>query len=183
MKKRCTWPGDDPLYIKYHDEEWAVPVHDDTKLFEFLVLESAQAGLSWITILRKREGYRKAFKQFNIKKVAKMHKGDVAELMQNESIVRNRRKIEATIHNAKVCIAIQNEFDSFSNYIWSWVNGVTIRNCWNTEDDIPSKTELSIIIANDLKDRGFQFFGPTICYAYMQAIGLVNDHLTSCCKH
>jgi len=183
MKKRCTWAGHDPLYIKYHDEEWAVPVHDDTKLFEFIVLESAQAGLSWITILKKRDGYRKAFNNFDVIKVAKMNKKDVERLMKDDSIVRNRLKIEATIQNAKVFIAIQKEFGSFSDYMWSWVNNQPIENYFKESTEIPSQTELSKKISKDLKKRGMKFFGPTICYAHMQATGLVNDHVADCFRY
>ncbi len=184
MKNRCAWVHqDNDLYIKYHDEEWGVPVHDDKKLFEFIVLESAQAGLSWITILKKREGYRKAFKNYDVNKVAKMTETDVKKLLQNYAIIRNRMKIEATIQNAKVFIDVRNEFGSFSEYMWSWVENKQIQNNFKTIKQVPAKTELSENISKDLKKRGMRFFGPTICYAHMQATGLVNDHATDCYLH
>jgi DNA-3-methyladenine glycosylase I len=184
MKKRCAWAGEtDPLYIAYHDNEWGVPVHDDTKLFEFMVLESAQAGLSWRTILNKREGYRRLFKQFDPKKVAKMNATDVEKLMLDRSIVRNRLKILATINNAQRFLEVQKEFGSFSNYMWKWTNGNTIDNKLKTKHDIPTSTTLAIAMAHDLKIRGFKFLGPTIWYAHMQAVGMVNDHTTDCFRY
>lgn len=180
MKKRCRWAGDDPLYIKYHDTEWAVPVYDDTKLFEFITLEGAQAGLSWLTILRKREGYRKAFKGFDPKRVAKMTESDVERLMQDTSIIRNRLKIISTITNAQAFLRMQKEFGSFSEYMWAWVDGQPIQNNRKKMSDVPAMTELASAMAKDLKKRGFKFLGPTIWYAHMQACGMVNDHTTDC---
>jgi len=179
--KRCNWSTIDPLYIKYHDEEWGREVNDDAKMFEFLVLESAQAGLSWITILRKRENYRKAFANFNAKKVAKMTEKDVETLMQNSGIIRNRRKIEAAISNAKLFLEIQKEFGSFCNYLKSFLpDGKPIINKWKTLKEIPATTFLSDTISRDMKKRGFKFFGSTICYSHLQAVGYVNDHLLDC---
>ena len=179
--KRCGWSTTDPLYIKYHDEEWGREVKDDGKMFEFLVLEGAQAGLSWITILRKRENYRKAFLGFNAKKVAKMTEKDVEKLMQNSGIIRNRRKIEAAISNARLFLEIQKEFGSFCNYLKSFLpDGKPIVNKWKTLNQIPVTTPLSDEISKDMKKRGFKFFGSTICYSHLQAVGYVNDHLVHC---
>lgn len=183
MMNRCPWCEADELYIRYHDEEWGVPVHNDNKHFEFLVLESAQAGLSWITILRKRENYRKAYDGFDPIKVAQYDEEKVEELSKNTGIIRNRRKIESSINNAKRFIEIQKEFGSFDNYIWSFLDHKPIRNHWNTLEEVPSNTKLSDIITKDLKKRGFKFLGPTIVYSYMQATGLVNDHLIKCFKY
>lgn len=183
MKSRCNWCGDDLLYIKYHDEEWGVPVHDDGILFEFLILEGAQAGLSWITILRKRENYRKAFDNFDYKKIAKYSDKEVDNLMKNEGIVRNRRKIESAVKNAIGFIKIQKEFGSFDKYLWAYVGGLPIQNNIKSEGQIPAKTEISEKLSKDLKKRGFSFVGPTICYAFMQAIGMVNDHVIDCHRH
>lgn len=180
---RCPWCGSDELYIKYHDLEWGVPVHDDKMHFEFLVLESAQAGLSWLTVLKKRENYRKAYDDFNPDKVAQYGREKVDELLQNPGIIRNRRKIEASINNAKRFIEIQEEFGSFDCYIWSFVNYQPIMNQWAYISEVPAKTALSDHISAELKKRGFQFFGTTITYAHMQATGLVNDHLTGCFRH
>ncbi|MCL2791643.1 MAG: DNA-3-methyladenine glycosylase I [Spirochaetaceae bacterium] len=179
--KRCGWCGDDPLYIKYHDEEWGREVKDDNKMFEFLVLESAQAGLSWITILRKRENYRKAFAGFNAKKVAKMTEKNIEELMQNSGIIRNRRKIEAAISNARHFLEIQKEFGSFCSYLKSFLpDGKPIINKWKTLKQIPASTPLSDTISKDMKKWGFKFFGTIICYSHLQAVGYVNDHLVDC---
>jgi len=179
--KRCDWCGDDPLYVKYHDEEWGRLVEDDQKMFEFLVLESAQAGLSWITILRKRENYRKAFAKFDAKKVAKFDAADVERLMNDPGIVRNRLKINAAISNARCFLAIQKEFGSFCAYLRSFLpKGKPIVNRWKTMEEIPPRTELSDTISKDMKRRGFKFFGSTICYAHLQATGFVNDHLLGC---
>ena len=180
---RCPWCGNDELYIKYHDEEWGVPVHCDHKHFEFLVLESAQAGLSWITILRKRENYRKAYDEFDPVQVAKYDEEKIEELMENPGIIRNRRKIEASINNAKRFLEIQKEFGSFDDYIWSFVDGKPIINQWKSGSEVPANTKLSDKITKDLKKRGFKFLGSTIIYSYMQAVGLVNDHLTSCFRY
>ena len=179
--KRCGWCKDDPLYIKYHDEEWGREVKEDDKMFEFLVLESAQAGLSWITILRKRENYRKAFMGFDAKKVAKMREKDVEKLMQNSGIIRNRKKIEAAISNARLFLEIQKEFGSFCNYLKSFLpDGKPIINKWKTLKQIPVSTTLSDTISKDMKKRGFKFFGTIICYSHLQAVGYINDHLIDC---
>ena len=183
MKTRCGWSTNDPLYIDYHDEEWGVPVHDDQKLFEMLILEGAQAGLSWITILRKRENYRKAFNNFDAKKIIKYDSEKVKNLLLNEGIVRNRLKIAATIQNAKCFLKVQKEFGSFDKYIWQFVGGKPIKNERKTLKDIPAKTAESDAMSKDLKKRGFKFVGSTICYAYMQAVGMVNDHTVDCYRH
>lgn len=177
---RCPWCGTDSLYVQYHDEEWGKPVHDDKKHFECLTLESAQAGLSWITILRKRENYRFAYADFDVNCVAAFTDSDVVRLLSNDGIVRNRRKIEASINNAQCFIEIQREFGSFDTYIWSFVDGTVINNAWTSTDQIPATTALSHRLSGDLKRRGFKFLGPTTVYAYLQATGLVNDHLASC---
>lgn len=177
---RCPWCGDDPLYVTYHDEEWGRPVHDDKKHFECLTLESAQAGLSWITILRKRENYRAAYADFEVEAVASFDEGDVERLMNDAGIVRNRRKIEASINNAQRFIEIQREFGSFDHYIWSFVDGEPIVNDWESVDEIPAATPLSTALSKDLKKRGFKFLGPTTVYAHLQATGLVDDHLLQC---
>ena len=178
---RCGWCGTDGLYVKYHDEEWGRPVTDDGKLFEFLVLESAQAGLSWITILRKREGYRKAFCGFDAGKVARMTDDDVERLMHFDGIVRNRLKIKATITNARLFLAVQEEFGSFRNYTLSFFpGGKPITNHFRSLNEIPASSPESDAMSRDMKKRGFKFFGSTICYAHLQASGFVNDHLTGC---
>ncbi|MFD2161585.1 DNA-3-methyladenine glycosylase I [Paradesertivirga mongoliensis] len=178
---RCSWCGTDPLYVKYHDEEWGKEVHDDKVLFEFLILESAQAGLSWITILKRRDGYRKAFADFDVHKVSQFTKEDVERLMQDSGIIRNRLKIEAAISNAKHFIEIQKEFGSFDKYMYSFLpEGKPIKNSLTSIKDILPKTEISDAISKDMKKRGFKFFGTTICYAHMQATGMVNDHIIDC---
>lgn len=177
---RCPWCGNDPLYVRYHDEEWGNPVHDDQKHFECLTLESAQAGLSWITILRKRENYRSAYANFEVNEVARFTEADIERLMADSGIVRNRRKIEASINNAKQFIKLQEEFGSFDSYIWSFVDHKPIINSWERLDEVPATTELSERLSKDLKRRGFKFLGPTTVYAHLQATGLVNDHLVSC---
>lgn len=182
-KVRCPWCLKDPIYIKYHDEEWGVPVHDDQKLFEFLVLESFQAGLSWLTVLKKRENFRKAFANFDAKKVSKFGKEKVEELMQNEGIIRNRLKIEAAINNANRFLEIQKEFVSFDKYVWSFVKGKPIINKRRSLAELPAKTEISDKMSDDMGKRGFKFRGSTICYAFMQAVGMVNDHLVDCWKY
>lgn len=181
--ERCPWPGNDPLYIKYHDEEWGVPVHDDRKQFEFLVLESAQAGLSWITILRKRENYRRAYEGFDPVKVAAFDEEKVEELLKNEGIIRNKRKIEASINNAKMFLKIVEEFGSFDKYIWSFAGFQPVINSWKDISEVPAATELSDAISKDLKKRGFKFLGSTIVYSHLQATGLINDHLISCFRY
>lgn len=181
--ERCPWCGSDPLYTAYHDNEWGVPVHDDRTWFEFLVLEGAQAGLSWITILRKRENYRKAFDAFDVQKVARYTPARVEKLLQNEGIVRNRLKIESTVSNAKAFIAVQKEFGSFDAYMWQFVDGTPIVNRPRTLKDVPASTPLSDRISKDMKKRGFRFVGSTIIYAHLQATGVVNDHLVGCHRH
>lgn len=183
MKKRCTWCGEDPLYMAYHDEEWGVPVHDDQRLFEFLILEGAQAGLSWITVLRKRENYRLAFDKFDYHKVAKYTEDDIERLLANEGIIRNKLKLKSAIKNAQGVLAIQAEFGSFDRYIWRFVDGVTVQNNWPSLAEVPAKTPISELMSKDLKKRGFNFVGPTICYAFMQATGMVNDHTTDCFRY
>lgn len=180
---RCSWAGSDPLYISYHDNEWGKPVHDDRILFEFLILEGAQAGLSWITILRKRENYRKAFDDFDPVLVAQYGEEKINSLMSDPGIVRNRRKIEAAVNNAKRFLEVQKEFGSFSRYMWGFVGGRPLKNAWNSLGEIPARTELSDAFSKDLLKRGFKFVGSTICYAHMQAVGMVNDHLTSCFRY
>lgn len=180
---RCPWCGKDELYVKYHDEEWGVPVHDDKKHFEFLVLESAQAGLSWLTVLKKRENYRKAYDDFDAIKVSLYNENKIEELMANSGIIRNRRKIEASINNAKNFIEIQKQYGSFDNYIWSFVNNKPIKNNWKDISEVPATSELSDKVSKDLKLRGFKFLGSTIIYAHLQATGIINDHITSCFKY
>ena len=183
MKARCCWAGSDPLYIKYHDTEWGVPVHDDRQWFEFLVLEGAQAGLSWLTILRKRPNYRRAFDNFNPVKIAAYDTAKIKVLMSNAGIIRNKLKIGAAIQNASSFLAVQKEFGSFNHYIWQFVGGRALKNSWNSVQEIPSQTRLSAAMSADLKKRGFKFVGPTICYAFMQATGLVNDHIVECFRY
>ena len=180
---RCSWCGEDPLYIAYHDEEWGVPLHHDRQLFEFLILEGAQAGLSWITILKKRAAYRHAYHQFDVTKVARFNSRSIERLMNNPGIVRNRLKIEASISNARAVLAIQEAFDSFNNYIWQFVDHQPIQNQWRYLKDIPASTTASTQMSKDLQHRGFRFVGPTICYAFMQAVGMVNDHVIDCFRH
>ncbi len=180
---RCPWPGDDPLYIRYHDEEWGVPLHEDRRLFEALVLDGAQAGLSWLTILRKRDNYRRAFDGFDPERVARYGPQQIAALMADAGIVRNRRKIEAAVANARACLAVQAAFGSLDAYLWGFVDGRTVQNAWRTMDEVPSESDASRAMSRDLKKRGFAFVGPTICYALMQAVGMVNDHLVSCFRH
>lgn len=181
---RCDWVlEDDSLYIDYHDNEWGRPVYDDHLLFELLTLEGAQAGLSWITILKRREHYRNAFDYFNIEKVACYDEKIVQTLLHNKGIIRNEKKIKSTINNARQIMKIQNEFGSFSTYLWNFVDGEPIINHWKTDKEVPAQTELSKKISKDLKNRGFSFVGPTIIYSYMQAVGIVNDHILTCFCH
>ena len=182
-KKRCDWSTKDPLYIEYHDSEWGVPVYEDDKLFEFLILETFQAGLSWITVLRKRENFRKAFDNFDYKKIVNYDENKFEELINNAGIIRNKLKIRATISNAQAFMDIQKEFGSFSKYIWGFVNHKPINNKWKSMDEIPATTELSDKLSKDLKKRGFKFVGSTVIYAHMQATGMVNDHITDCFRH
>jgi DNA-3-methyladenine glycosylase I len=180
---RCAWAGSDPLYVTYHDKEWGVPAHDDQHLFEMLILEGAQAGLSWITILRKREAYRKAFAAFNPAKVAKFDKRVIERLMRDEGIVRNRLKIEGAVRNACAFLEIQREFDTFDRYIWQFTGGRPKQNSRRTMKEVPATTPESDAMSRDLKKRGFTFVGSTICYAFMQATGMVNDHLVDCFRY
>jgi len=182
-KTRCAWCGTDPLYIAYHDTEWGVPVKDDKLLFEFLILETFQAGLSWITILRKRENFRKAFDNFDYKKIALYNEEKTLELLSDAGIIRNKLKIKAAITNAVAFQQIQKEYGSFSNYIWSFVNNNPIKNSWNTLNELPAKTDLSDKISKDLKKRGFKFVGSTVIYAHMQATGMINDHIIDCFRY
>ncbi len=180
---RCPWCGTNPEYVKYHDEEWGVPVHDDKKLFEFLILEGAQAGLSWLTILKRREGYRKAFAGFDVNKVARFSQKKIEKLLLDPSIIRNRLKVHSAVSNAKLFIKIQQEFGSFDQYSWQFVNGERIINKWERLSDIPVTSNESDSFSKDLKNRGFKFVGSTIIYAHMQAVGMVNDHLVSCFRY
>lgn len=180
--ERCGWANNERA-VAYHDAEWGVPLHDDRGLFEFLILEGAQAGLSWDTILRKRENYRKAFDNFDVEKVARYTDKKIARLLQDEGIIRNRLKIASTVSNAKAFLKVQKEFGSFDKYIWGFVNGKPIKNAWNGIGQIPAKTEVSDAISADMKKRGFKFVGSTIMYAHMQATGMVNDHLTTCFRY
>ncbi len=184
MKHRCTWCGTtDPLYIAYHDDEWGVPLHEDRLLFEFLILEGAQAGLNWLTILKKRENYRKAFHAFDCERIAGYAEADVTRLLADSGIVRNRLKIASAIKNARGVLEIQEEYGSLASYLWRYVDGVPKQNAWKSMTDIPVKTELSDMLSRDLKKRGLNFVGSTICYAFMQAVGMVNDHTTNCFRY
>jgi DNA-3-methyladenine glycosylase I len=180
---RCGWAGDDPLMISYHDEEWGVPVRDDRKLFEFLVLEGAQAGLSWRTVLRKREGYRRAFQGFDPERVARYGDKEVASLLSDPGIIRNRAKVASAVGNARLVIAVRDEFGSFSAYLWRFVGNRPIVNRFRTMAELPARSRESDAMSRDLSRRGFRFVGPTICYALMQAVGMVNDHLVTCFRH
>ncbi len=183
MKARCPWPSDDKLMIKYHDKEWGVPLHNDKKLFEFLILEGFQAGLSWKTILHKRKNFRKSFDDFDFNKVAKYDKRKVNSLLKDKGIIRNRLKIEMAISNAKAFLQVRKEFGTFDKYIWSFVNGKPIQNKFKSLKELPARTKLSDKISDDLKKRGFKFVGSTIVYAHMQATGMVNDHILSCFRY
>ncbi len=182
-KQRCSWCGDDPLYLTYHDTEWGVPLHDDQSLFEFLILEGAQAGLSWITVLRKRDSYRAAFDGFNAERIARYGEDKIESLLQNSGIIRNRLKVQAAISNARQFLAIQEEFGSFDKFIWQFVDGTPKQNERSNISQIPASTPESDAMSKELKQRGFKFVGSTICYAYMQATGMVNDHTTDCYRH
>jgi DNA-3-methyladenine glycosylase I len=182
--RRCPWPVvDDPLYVAYHDREWGVPVHDDRKIFEFLVLEVFQAGLSWRTVLHKRENFRRAFAKFNFHEVSDFGRRDVARLIKDPGIIRNRAKIEAAVNNAQRLQEVRDEFGTFAKYMWSWVNGKPIRHKLRTLKDCQPYTEEAVVWAKDLKKRGFKFLGPTVVYAHMQAVGMVNDHLIDCFRY
>ncbi len=180
---RCPWATSDPLYVPYHDEEWGVPLHDDRRLFEMLVLEGAQAGLSWLTILRRRDGYRRAFDRFDPQAVARYGPRDVERLLADEGIIRNRLKIDSAINNARAFLAVQEASGSFDSYIWRFVDGRPTQNAWTTLEEVPAQTPVSNALSKDLRKRGFTFVGPTICYAHMQATGMVNDHLIGCFRH
>ena len=183
MKQRCDWANSDPIYVEYHDREWGVPEHDDRRLFEFLVLEGMQAGLSWLTILRKRDHFRKAFDGFHPEKVARFGQKKVKKLLSDEGIIRNRLKIESAIQNAKAFLQVQEEFGSFDRFMWQFVNGKPKKNRWRTLKDIPATTAESDVMSRELRARGFRFVGSTICYAHMQACGMVNDHLIDCFRY
>ena len=183
MKKRCDWVGNAPLMISYHDKEWGVPLHDDGKLFEFLILEGAQAGLSWSTVLKKRDNYRKAFDSFNIQKIAKYDNTKINLLLHDSGIIRNKLKIAATIQNAKAFLFIQKEFNSFDKYVWQFVDNKQINHSLKSLKDYPTRTKEAEEMSKDLLKRGFKFVGPTICYAFMQAVGLVNDHQQQCFRY
>ncbi|MDA3903753.1 MAG: DNA-3-methyladenine glycosylase I [Desulfuromusa sp.] len=183
MKKRCEWCGTDPLYIAYHDEEWGVPAHDDRHLFEMLTLEGAQAGLSWLTILKKRQNYRKAFNDFDVEIVARYSEQDIQRLLADAGIVRNRLKIESAIKNARAVLKIQEQHETLDSFFWRYVDGEPQQNVWRSMAEVPARTELSDRMSKDLKKLGFNFVGPTICYAFMQAVGMVNDHVIDCFRH
>jgi 3-methyladenine DNA glycosylase len=182
-RTRCPWPGQDPLYLDYHDREWGAPLRDDRKLFELLVLESAQAGLSWITILRRREGYRRAFEGFDPQVVARYGEARIASLLEDPGIIRNRKKVVSAVSNARAFLGIQEAFGSFSAYFWGFVDGRPVVNHWKDISELPAKTGLSETISRDMKSRGFSFLGPVACYAFLQSAGLVNDHLVGCFRH
>ena len=181
--QRCSWVNDDPLYIDYHDKEWGVPIYDDRLLFEFLILEGAQAGLSWITVLKKRDNYRKCFDNFNAEKIARYNDKKINKLLLNPGIIRNRLKINSVVTNAKACLSIKEQYNNFSEYLWQFVDGKPIKNHWKTLQEIPTKTSISEVMSKDLKKRGFKFVGGTICYAFMQAVGMVNDHTVDCFRY
>jgi DNA-3-methyladenine glycosylase I len=183
MMTRCAWCGSDPLYVAYHDDEWGIPVHEDRRLFEFLILEGAQAGLSWLTILKKRENYRKAFHAFDCERIAQYTEADVTRLLGNAGIVRNRLKIESAIKNARGVLGIKDEHGSLDSYLWRYVDGVPKQNARRSMSELPARTALSDTISKDLKKRGLNFVGTTICYAFMQAVGMVNDHTTDCFRY
>lgn len=181
--KSCEWPGNDPLMVRYHDEEWGNPVHDDKNLFEFLVLDAFQAGLSWRTVLNKRENFRRAFDEYDVKKIAAYGETEIECLLTDAGIIRNKAKINATVENAKRFLEVQDQFGSFDTYIWQFTNGKTVHNQWKTLNELPASTPLSDQMSNDLRKRGFKFVGTTICYAFMQASGMVNDHLIHCWRY
>ncbi len=183
MRKRCDWCGDDPLYVRYHDEEWGVPIHDDKKLFEFLILEGAQAGLAWITVLRKREGYRKLFDGFDVDKVARYTDSKLEKLLLDPRIIRNRLKVYGARKNARAFLDVQESHGSFCNYIWGFIDDSPIQNQWQSLQEVPATSPISDALSKDMKKRGFTFVGSTIMYAHMQATGMVNDHMTSCFRH
>lgn len=181
--ERCAWCGTDPLYVRYHDLEWGAPLHDDRRLFEMLILEGAQAGLNWLTILRKREGYRAAFDHFDPERIARYDAAKVARLLADPGIVRNRLKIQAAIRNARGCLSIQEQHGGFDAFLWRYVDGQPRQNAWHTLAEVPARSPEADAMSRDLKRLGFTFVGPTICYAFMQAVGMVNDHTTNCFRH
>jgi len=183
MKKSCSWPTNDPLMIKYHDKEWGVPIHNDKKLFEFLLLEGMQAGLSWRTVLYKRENFRKAFDNFDFNKIAKYNNRKISSLLKDVGIIRNKLKVESAVTNAKAFLEVRKKFGTFNKYIWNFVNDKPIQNKFKSLKEIPARTALSDLISNDLKKRGFKFVGSTIIYAHMQATGMVNDHVVDCFRY
>ena len=183
MITRCDWCGDDPLYLAYHDVEWGVPVYDDRHLFEFITLEGAQAGLSWLTILKRRDGYRRALAGFDPEAVARFDDAKQEALRQDAGIIRNRQKIRSAVNNARAFLKVQEEFGSFSDYMWRFVDGRPLVNTWKSMDQLPAETDISRAMSKDMRARGFTFFGPVICYAHMQATGMVNDHLVSCFRY
>jgi DNA-3-methyladenine glycosylase I len=182
-KNTCSWPGEDSLMIAYHDEEWGVPLHEDRKLFEYMVLDAFQAGLSWSIVLRKREGFRRAFDRFDFKKIARYNEEKIRQLLDDEGIIRNQLKIRATVNNAKRFIEVRKEFGTFDRYIWRFTGGKPILNNWSRVGQIPAQSSESDAMSEDLRKRGFKFVGSTICYAFMQAAGMVNDHLVNCCRY
>ena len=182
-KSRCSWCGNDALYIRYHDKEWGVPVHSDKRLFEFLILEGAQAGLSWITVLKKRDNYRRELDRFDFNRVAAYDDNKIQQLLQNPGLIRNRLKMQAAVRNARAYLEVRKEFGTFNRYIWQFTDGKPMQNNWKKLEDIPAKTSISDQMSKDLKQRGFTFVGSTICYAFMQATGMVNDHVTGCFRH
>ncbi len=181
--KRCEWCGTDPLYVAYHDEEWGNPIHDDHLLFEAMILDGAQAGLSWLTILKKRENYREAFHDFDFERIARYEEADIRRLMGNAGIIRNRLKIESAVHNARLVVGVRDKYGSLDSFLWRYVDGVPIQNAWKNLEEIPSQSEISDRMSADLKKQGFKFFGSTICYAFMQAVGMINDHAIYCFRH
>ncbi|MBL1142791.1 MAG: DNA-3-methyladenine glycosylase I [Proteobacteria bacterium] len=181
--KRCVWCESEDIYVKYHDKEWGVPLHSDRKLFEFLILEGAQAGLSWITVLKKRKTYREVFDQFDFNKVVTYKEAKIKSLLNNPGIIRNQLKVRGAVKNAKAFIKVREEFGTFNKYIWQFTDGKVIQNSWKSLKEIPAETEVSRLMSRDLKKRGFTFVGPTICYAFMQAIGMVNDHVVDCYRY
>ena len=182
-KQRCAWCGTDSLYVKYHDEEWGLPVKDDKVLFEFLILETFQAGLSWITILRKRENFRKAFDDFDYKKIAKYDQSKIDSLLQDEGIIRNKLKVHSAVTNAQAFMEVQNEFGSFSKYMWGFVDDKPIKNAWKSHKEAPATSAVSDALSKDLKKRGFKFVGSTVIYAHLQAVGMINDHVVNCFRY
>ena len=183
MTKRCEWAGNNPLMIDYHDQEWGQPLHNERRLFEFLILEGAQAGLSWMTILKKRENFRRALEGFDPKRIAGYGHEKIGELLQDKGIIRNRLKLQSAVANARAFLDVQTEFGSFDTYIWQFVDHKPVQNHWKSPADIPTETPASQTMSKDMKKRGFRFVGPTICYAFMQAVGMVNDHVVSCFRH